>query len=89
VQFPWIPAHVEVPGNGTADRAAKEAAGEPPSQPDSLQTLMATRVSISRRTMRSEGETSWKAWGTQVCAETVEEGGRVIRRLEDEYAEKT
>ncbi|KAJ6114107.1 hypothetical protein N7512_007552 [Penicillium capsulatum] len=69
VQFRWIPAHVGVPGNEAADQAAKEAAGadptaranaEPPPEPDSLQTLIATAKSTIRRAMRDEWELAWE-----------------------------
>ncbi|KAI6777578.1 uncharacterized protein J7T54_004478 [Emericellopsis cladophorae] len=62
VKFRWIPAHVGVPGNEAADRAAKEAAenhlGEP--EPETLKTLMATTKSIIRKTMKVEWEASWE-----------------------------
>jgi ribonuclease HI len=68
VQLRWIPAHVGVPGNETADRAAKMAAGynpnartnpEPQPEPASLRTLTATTRSTIRQTMRDEWELSW------------------------------
>ncbi|KAJ5993112.1 reverse transcriptase [Penicillium sp. IBT 35674x] len=69
VQFRWIPAHIGVPGNEAADRAAKEAAGvnpnaranaELPPEPDSLRALTATAKSTIRRAMRSEWDLAWE-----------------------------
>lgn len=79
VQFRWIPAHVGVPGNEAADRAAKEAADpttiasttanpQPEAQP---QTLMATTKSAIRRTMRDEWDQAWE----------VAEHGRILFNL--------
>ena len=49
-------------GNETANRAVKEAAKHNPEapKPDSLRTLMATRKSIIRKTMKGEWDTSWE-----------------------------
>ena len=69
IKFRWIPAHVGVPGNEAADKAAKEATGydpnqqtliEPPQEPDWLRTLTATTKSIIRKTMKDEWKQSWK-----------------------------
>ncbi|KFA45923.1 hypothetical protein S40293_10177 [Stachybotrys chartarum IBT 40293] len=62
VEFRWIPAHVGVPGNEAADRAAKEAAEnslEEP-EPETLRTLMAITKSTIRKTMKVEWEASWE-----------------------------
>lgn len=69
IQIRWIPAHVGVPGNEAADRAAKEAAGNGPTtgpdlraQPEHTtpQVLTATTKSSIRRTLRNEWEQSWE-----------------------------
>ncbi len=64
VQLSWIPAHVGVPGNEAADRAAKDAAGlsSPTLRPESesLRTLTATIKSTIRQSMRIEWEKSWE-----------------------------
>ncbi|KAL2106400.1 hypothetical protein VUR80DRAFT_6783 [Thermomyces stellatus] len=69
VEFRWIPAHVRVPGNETADRVTKIAAGYDqetrtvlgaPPEPALLQTLMATTKTMIRRTMKSGWDLSWE-----------------------------
>lgn len=69
VQLRWIPAHVGVPGNEAADRAAKEAATHRPetaSNPEAdtesgpCPTLTATTKSTIRQTMKVEWERSWE-----------------------------
>lgn len=63
-QLSWIPAHVGVPGNEAADRAAKDAAGlsSPTLRPESesLRTLTATIKSTIRQSMRIEWGKSWE-----------------------------
>ncbi|KJK73456.1 hypothetical protein H634G_11313 [Metarhizium anisopliae BRIP 53293] len=70
IQFRWIPAHIGVPGNETADKAAKESTWydpnqqtsvDPPQEPDWLQTLTATTKSIIRKTMKEEWKQLWEA----------------------------
>ena len=69
VQLRWIPAHVGVPGNEAADRAAKEAAGhhlhmttdfERDPDPEFISTLTATTKTTIRQTMKAEWEQSWE-----------------------------
>ncbi|KFY28959.1 hypothetical protein V491_00242 [Pseudogymnoascus sp. VKM F-3775] len=70
IQLQWIPVYIGVPGNEVADLAAKEAAGhnpntranpDPPPEPESLRTLMATTKLTICQTMKDEWETSWEA----------------------------
>jgi hypothetical protein len=66
IQLRWIPAHVGVPGNEAADRAAKEAAGHNTdlrtiqTMPESLQILIATTKTIIRQTIRDEWKLAWE-----------------------------
>ena len=63
VQFRWIPAHVGVPGNEMADRAAKKAAGshaEPTAEPQAPRILMATAKLTVRQMIRGEWEKAWE-----------------------------
>jgi ribonuclease HI len=67
VQIRWIPAHIGVPGNEAADRAAKEAAGSNRNtlqnsgpELEQLKILTATTKSAIRQTLRDEWEHSWE-----------------------------
>lgn len=61
IRFHWIPAHVGVPGNEAADKAAKLAADPNLAQPDSTEprTLMAITKTIIRQAMKSEWIQAW------------------------------
>ncbi|KAF1733556.1 Ribonuclease H [Beauveria bassiana] len=61
IQFHWIPAHVGVPGNEAADKAAKEAADPNLAQPDTMepQTLIATTRTNIRQAMKAEWAQAW------------------------------
>jgi ribonuclease HI len=61
VQFRWIPAHVGVPGNEAADRAAKKATERNPEAPEAVaRTLIATTKSAIRATMKDEWSAAWE-----------------------------
>ena len=57
-----MPAHVGVPGNEAADRAAKEATEDRFDKPeqDTLTTLMATTKSTIRKMMKGEWAAFWE-----------------------------
>lgn len=63
-------AHVGVPGNGAADRAAKEATGYhsnvrtefgTPLEPGTLRTSMVTTESTIRQAMKAEWDQNWES----------------------------
>ena len=68
IQLRWIPAHMGVPSNEAADKAAKEVTGhslvaranpEPQQEPDTLRTLTVTAKTAIRQKMKDEWDASW------------------------------
>ncbi|KAM3533710.1 hypothetical protein MY4038_003025 [Beauveria bassiana] len=61
IQFRWIPSHVGVPGNSSADQAAKEAADPNLAQSDTREpwTLIATTRTNIRQAMKAEWAQAW------------------------------
>ena len=59
----WVPGHMDIEGNETADKAAKEAAkskGNPGTVPFHYRTLKSARNVVIKQTSRNEWEQAWK-----------------------------